>query len=54
MGQIIMEEAEVSEGVLVDAPLASQPALGVLVAQSILHMTEETPGTRNAGESHGQ
>jgi hypothetical protein len=48
---MIMEQAEVMEGV-VDAPPESQPALGVLVAQSILHVTEETPGTGN-GKSHG-
>jgi hypothetical protein len=51
MGQIIMEQAEVMEGV-VDAPRESQSALGVLVAQSILHVTEETPGAGN-GKSHG-
>jgi hypothetical protein len=43
MGQIIMEQAEVVEGVVDDAPLESQPALGVLVlTQSILHVSEET------------
>jgi hypothetical protein len=51
MGQIIMEQAEVVEGVM-DAPSESQLAFGVLVAQSILHVTEETPGARN-GKSHG-
>jgi hypothetical protein len=45
-GQIIMEQAEVVEGV-VDAPPESQPACGVLVAQSILHVTEETSGAGN-------
>jgi hypothetical protein len=51
MGQIIMEQAEVVEGVM-DAPPESQPTLGVLVAQIILHVTEVTPGTGN-GKSHG-
>jgi hypothetical protein len=48
MGQIIMEQAEVVEGV-VDTPPESQPVLGVLVAQSILHdVTEDhtLPGRR--------
>jgi hypothetical protein len=34
-----MEQAEFMEGI-VDAPPESQPAFGVLVAQSILHVTE--------------
>jgi hypothetical protein len=51
-GQIIMEQTEqVVEGIM-DPPPESQPAFGVLVAQSILHVTEETPDTRN-GKSHG-
>jgi hypothetical protein len=46
-----MEQAEVVEGV-VDANPESQPAYGVLVAQSILHVTEETPSAGN-GKGHG-
>jgi hypothetical protein len=50
-GQIIMEQAEVLEGVM-DVLPESQPAFLVLVAQSILHVTEETPGARD-GKRHG-
>jgi hypothetical protein len=45
-GQIIMEQAEVVEGIM-DAPPESQPAF-----RSILYVTEEHPGARN-GKSHG-
>jgi hypothetical protein len=48
----MMEQMEVVEGI-VDTLPESQPALGVLVAQSILHVTEEAPSAWNGEESHG-
>jgi hypothetical protein len=45
-GQIIMEQAEVVVEGIVDAPPESQPAFGVLVAQSILHVTEDRNSLR--------
>jgi hypothetical protein len=49
--QIIMQEAEVVEGVM-HSLSEGQPAFGVLVAQSILHVAEEAPGARD-GKRHG-
>jgi hypothetical protein len=49
--QVRMEQSEIVEGV-VDAVFESEAAFGVLVAQSFLHVTEETSGARD-GKRHG-